>query len=200
MDCPANHRYRYHNYAPSPRFLGKEWKGQNHEARLPGGHRGRHQRGRRGSGNMAKQMNREDLYQSYPSHALLRGRVNSQQQKNPPPSWHPGRSMNYGPPDSPATFYHQRSTRVHSRGGGYSHPPKVHPKSFRPACASSKGLISIKWIDTVAGLNDRAQTWLALSVFTFFKVSQSQIDLWNKFRIMFTFSGKKKTAGFVFNF
>lgn len=93
MDCPANHRYRYHNYAPSPRFLGKEWKGQNHEARLPGGHRGRHQRGRRGAGNMAKPMNREDLYQSYPSHALLRGRVNSQQQKNSPPSWHPGTSV-----------------------------------------------------------------------------------------------------------
>ncbi|PFX17666.1 Histone-lysine N-methyltransferase EHMT1 [Stylophora pistillata] len=136
MDCPANHRY--HPHAPPSRFLGKEWKGQNYDARLPGGRQGRQQRGRRGAGNMAKPRSREDLYQSYSSRALPKG----QPHKNSSPSWHPGRSMNYGPPRPPATFYCQRNTRVHYRGGGYSSPPKVHPKSLRPACASSKGLIN----------------------------------------------------------
>lgn len=154
MDCPANHRY--HPYAPPAdarckRFIGpgKEWNRQNHDAPFPDGFRGgrqsRYQRGRRGTGNMLRPMNREDLYQPHPSHVPVKsseGRLYDGPQQKASPSWYQGRSMNYGPPRPPANYYFQRNTRVHYRGGGYSPPPRLH-HNMRPARTSPTGLISI---------------------------------------------------------
>ena len=185
MDCHKNPRY--HPYAPPAdarheRYLGREWNRQDQNPPFPlDGHRGgrnsRYSNGRRGTGNMSRSMDREDIYHSHPAHRPVRSperHFHSRYdgpQRRPSSPWYQGRSMHNGPPRPPINYYmyYERNTRVHYREAGYGPPPRLHPKSMRSASTPPTGLVVSFQKNTVAGLKDTGTNYDVHFSHVFFK-------------------------------